>query len=123
MEKKGITFETDTGKRTILLFNKEIVYSYAFIDTEIVAKLTKYIYDSQKDSATTLTSLAKQVCKELEGSFAFIFKSSHFPNEIVATRRGSPLLIGVKTEKKLKVDFVDVEFGNAADSGKCYLIG
>ncbi|CDH52476.1 l-glutamine d-fructose 6-phosphateamidotansferase [Lichtheimia corymbifera JMRC:FSU:9682] len=97
LEKKGITFETDT-------------------DTEIVAKLTKYIYDSQKDSTTTLTSLAKQVCKELEGSFAFIFKSSHFPNEIVATRRGSPLLIGVKTEKKLKVDFVDVEFGNAADS-------
>lgn len=88
-----------------------------------MAKLTKYIYDSQKDSTTTLTSLAKQVCKELEGSFAFIFKSSHFPNEIVATRRGSPLLIGVKTEKKLKVDFVDVEFGNAADSGKCDLIG
>ncbi|CAG8716213.1 19762_t:CDS:2, partial [Gigaspora rosea] len=26
------------------------------------------------------------------------------------TRRGSPLLVGVKTEKKLKVDFVDVEF-------------
>lgn len=24
-------------------------------------------------------------------------------------RRGSPLLIGVKTDKKLKVDFVDVE--------------
>jgi glucosamine--fructose-6-phosphate aminotransferase (isomerizing) len=30
---------------------------------------------------------------------------------VVVARRGSPLLIGVKTEKKLKVDFVDVEFG------------
>lgn len=30
---------------------------------------------------------------------------------MVVARRGSPLLIGVKTEKKLKVDFVDVEFG------------
>lgn len=40
-----------------------------------------------------------------------IIKSTHFPDEIVATRRGSPLLIGVKAEKKLKVDFVDVEFG------------
>ena len=30
---------------------------------------------------------------------------------MVATRRGSPLIIGVKTPKKLKVDFVDVEFG------------
>lgn len=42
-----------------------------------------------------------------------IFKSVHFPNEVVATRRGSPLLIGVKTPKKLKVDFVDVEFGTS----------
>jgi glucosamine 6-phosphate synthetase-like amidotransferase/phosphosugar isomerase protein len=47
-----------------------------------------------------------------EGAFAFIFKSAHFPDEMVATRRGSPLLVGVKTEKKLKVDFVDVEFGS-----------
>lgn len=30
---------------------------------------------------------------------------------MVVARRGSPLLIGVKTERKLKVDFVDVEFG------------
>ncbi|KAF9915242.1 glutamine--fructose-6-phosphate transaminase (isomerizing), partial [Modicella reniformis] len=44
-----------------------------------------------------------------------IFKSVHFPNEVVATRRGSPLLIGVKTPKKLKVDFVDVEFGGIAE--------
>ncbi|KAH0580888.1 glutamine--fructose-6-phosphate transaminase (isomerizing) [Termitomyces sp. 'cryptogamus'] len=58
----------------------------------------------------TFTDLIKLVLKELEGSFAFVFKSKHFPNEIVTARRGSPLLIGVKTDKKLKVDFVDVEF-------------
>ena len=28
---------------------------------------------------------------------------------MVAARRGSPLLIGVRTAKKLKVDFVDVD--------------
>ena len=44
-----------------------------------------------------------------EGAFALIFKSRHFPNEMVAARRGSPLLIGVKTAKHLKTDFVDVE--------------
>ncbi|KAI9312972.1 putative GFA1-glucosamine--fructose-6-phosphate transaminase [Dichotomocladium elegans] len=97
LEKKGITFETDT-------------------DTECVAKLTKYVYDTQKDANMTFTSLVKAVVKEVEGSFAFIFKSSRFPNEIVATRRGSPLLVGVRTEKKLKVDFVDVEFGNAGEA-------
>lgn len=31
---------------------------------------------------------------------------------MVAARRGSPIIIGVKSDKKLKVDFVDVEFGN-----------
>lgn len=36
--------------------------------------------------------------------------STHYPLELVATRRGSPLIIGMKTDIKLKVDFVDVEF-------------
>ncbi|KAG5459522.1 MAG: nucleophile aminohydrolase, partial [Olpidium bornovanus] len=93
LEKKGYTFESDT-------------------DTEAVAKLAKYLWDTQKGGKPlTFTNLVKGVIKELEGAFAFIFKSVHFPNEVVATRRGSPLLIGVKTAKKLKVDFVDVEFG------------
>ena len=54
-----------------------------------------------------------------EGAFAFVFKSIHYPDEVVICRRGSPVLIGVKTEKKLKIDFVDVEFSgpNAGDEG------
>ncbi|KAJ3106134.1 glutamine--fructose-6-phosphate transaminase (isomerizing) [Phlyctochytrium planicorne] len=93
LEKKGYVFESDT-------------------DTECIAKLAKYLYDSQKgNKALTFTTLIKAVIKELEGAFALILKSTHFPHEMVATRRGSPLLIGVKTAKKLKVDFVDVEFG------------
>nr|KAJ3419379.1 glutamine--fructose-6-phosphate transaminase (isomerizing) [Polyrhizophydium stewartii] len=93
LEKFGFVFESDT-------------------DTEAVAKLAKYIYDTQKKAvgdAMTFHGLVKAVCKELEGAFALIFKSKHFPNEMVAARRGSPLLIGVKTSKKLKVDFVDVD--------------
>ena len=79
-------------------------------DTEAVAILTKYVYDSQPDKRITFTELVKAVLKELEGSFAFVFKSKHYPDEVVVARRGSPLLVGVKTDKKLKVDFVDVEF-------------
>ncbi|KAJ1562832.1 glutamine--fructose-6-phosphate transaminase (isomerizing), partial [Cladochytrium tenue] len=93
LEKFGYVFESDT-------------------DTEAVAKLAKYIYDEKKKtlgSAITFTGLVKAVCKELEGAFALIFKSTHFPNELVAARRGSPLLIGVRTKKNLKVDFVDVD--------------
>ncbi|OZJ02509.1 Glutamine--fructose-6-phosphate aminotransferase [isomerizing] [Bifiguratus adelaidae] len=98
LEKKGYAFESDT-------------------DTETVAKLAKYIWDSQGGKNISFTDLIKTVIKELEGAFAFIFKSTHFPNEVVAARRGSPLLVGVKTEKKLKVDFVDVEFGAAETDG------
>ncbi|KAJ3071801.1 glutamine--fructose-6-phosphate transaminase (isomerizing) [Podochytrium sp. JEL0797] len=95
LEKKGYMFESDT-------------------DTEAIAKLAKYVYDSQKgNKQLTFTSLIKAVVKELEGAFAMLLKSTHFPNEMIATRRGSPLLIGVRTQKKLKVDFVDVEFGAA----------
>lgn len=94
LEKKGYAFESQT-------------------DTEAVAKLALYLYDQQKAAgkSITFTNLVKAVVKELEGAFAFIFKSTHYPTEVVACRRGSPLLVGVKTDKKLKVDFVDVEFG------------
>lgn len=108
LQKRGYKFESDT-------------------DTEAVAILTKYIYDSQPDKRISFTDLVKAVLKELQGSFAFVFKSKHYPNEIVTARRGSPLLIGVKTEKKLKVDFVDVEFSgepsmaDKPDPRKCIL--
>ncbi|BFZ62781.1 glutamine--fructose-6-phosphate transaminase (isomerizing) [Saitoella coloradoensis] len=95
LQNKGFTFESDT-------------------DTEVVAKLTKYVWEST-GKKLDFTQLAKLVVKELEGAFALLFKSIHFPNEVVATRKGSPLVIGVKTKKKLKVDFVDVEFGQAPD--------
>jgi glutamine---fructose-6-phosphate transaminase (isomerizing) len=97
LQKRGYTFESET-------------------DTEVAAILTKYIYDSQANKRISFTELIKGVLKELEGSFAFVFKSSHYPNEIVTARRGSPLLIGVKSEKKLKVDFVDVEVAGPEDS-------
>ncbi|EKC98542.1 glutamine-fructose-6-phosphate transaminase (isomerizing) [Trichosporon asahii var. asahii CBS 8904] len=90
LQKRGYAFRTDT-------------------DTECVAILCKYVWDSQPNKRLNFQSLVKTVLKELEGSFAFVFKSRHFPDEIIAARRGSPLLIGVKSERKLKVDFVDVE--------------
>jgi glucosamine--fructose-6-phosphate aminotransferase (isomerizing) len=79
-------------------------------ETEAVAILTKYVYDSQPDKRITFTELIKAVLKELSSSFAFVFNSKHYPDQVVTARRGSPLLIGVKTEKKLELDFVDVEF-------------
>lgn len=39
--------------------------------------------------------LVMEVLSQLEGASALLFKSSHYPNEMVACRRGSPLIIGL----------------------------
>ncbi|QWU86192.1 hypothetical protein CA3LBN_000410 [Candidozyma haemuli] len=81
-------------------------------DTECIAKLFKHIYDSNAQAGQYIdfNDLTKQVLYELEGSYGLLVKSVHFPGEVCGTRNGSPLLVGVKTERKLKVDFVDIEF-------------
>ncbi|KAG2733019.1 hypothetical protein G9P44_004009 [Scheffersomyces stipitis] len=81
-------------------------------DTECIAKLYKHIYDTNQKAGiiADLNELTKQVLYELEGSYGLLVKSTHYPGEVCGTRKGSPLLVGVKTERKLKVDFVDVEF-------------
>ncbi|CAI7651965.1 unnamed protein product [Penicillium manginii] len=89
LESKGFRFETET-------------------DTECIAKLAKYLYDQHPDIEFTV--LAKAVIKELEGAFGLLLKSVHYPHEVIAARKGSPLVIGVRTSKKMKVDFVDVEY-------------
>lgn len=46
-----------------------------------------------------------------EGAFALCFKSKYFPGECVATRRGSPLLVGIKTKTRLATDHVPILYG------------
>ena len=89
LETKGFKFETET-------------------DTECIAKLCKYIYDAHPDIEFTV--LAKAVINELQGAFGLLLKSIHYKHEVIAARKGSPLVVGVRTTKKMKVDFVDVEY-------------
>ncbi|KAF7536496.1 hypothetical protein G7054_g4487 [Neopestalotiopsis clavispora] len=89
LESKGLRFETET-------------------DTECIAKLAKYIYDQHPTLG--FVDLTKTVINELEGAYGLLIKSVHYPHEVVAARKGSPLVIGVKTQKRMKVDFVDVEY-------------
>lgn len=98
---KGFTFESET-------------------DTECIAKLFKHIYDTNLKAGLSpdFNELTKQVLYELEGSYGLLVKSVHYPGEVCGTRKGSPLLVGVKTDKKLKVDFVDVEFPENQPSGQ-----
>lgn len=81
-------------------------------DTECIAKLFKYLFDQYSKAGAYLdfSQLAKLALRELEGAYGLLVKSTYYPGEVIASRKGSPLLIGVKTDKKLKTDFVDVEF-------------
>ena len=81
-------------------------------DTETVVKLIKYVYDKHKAAGDKLTfqDLVELVITQLEGAFALLFKSVHFPGEVAATRRGSPLLIGVKCDSQLGTNHIPIVF-------------
>ena len=38
-----------------------------------------------------------EVMGRLEGAFALLIKSTHYPGELVACKRGSPLLLGIRS--------------------------
>jgi glutamine---fructose-6-phosphate transaminase (isomerizing) len=73
--RKGYMFESDT-------------------DTEVIPKLTKYLFDKFHDQIT-FRQLVMEVLRQLQGAYALLFKSSHYPGELVAAKRGSPLLLGI----------------------------
>uniref|UniRef100_A0A8C3ULK9 glutamine--fructose-6-phosphate transaminase (isomerizing) n=1 Tax=Catharus ustulatus TaxID=91951 RepID=A0A8C3ULK9_CATUS len=89
LESKGYEFESDT-------------------DTETIPKLIKYMYDNRESEDTSFSALVERVIQQLEGAFALVFKSIHYPGEAVATRRGSPLLIGVRSKYKLSTEQIPV---------------
>uniref|UniRef100_A0A668VWE3 glutamine--fructose-6-phosphate transaminase (isomerizing) n=1 Tax=Oreochromis aureus TaxID=47969 RepID=A0A668VWE3_OREAU len=89
LESKGYEFESET-------------------DTESIAKLVKYMYDNRESDDISFATLVERVTQQLEGAFALVFKSVHYPGEVVGTRRGGPLLIGVRSDHKLSSDHIPV---------------
>ncbi|XP_054168262.1 glutamine--fructose-6-phosphate aminotransferase [isomerizing] 1-like isoform X3 [Oppia nitens] len=89
--KKGYTFESDT-------------------DTEVIAKFAHHLYKKQPN--IKFRELVEQVIQQLEGAFALVFKSKYFPGECVATRRGSPLLVGIKTKTNLISDHIPIIYSS-----------
>ncbi|CAG9763170.1 unnamed protein product [Ceutorhynchus assimilis] len=90
LEQKGYRFESET-------------------DTEIIAKLIFHFYKTHPNFS--FRELVENVVQQLEGAFALCFKSKHFQGECVATRRGSPLLVGIKTKTRLATDHIPILYG------------
>jgi len=91
---KGHKFESDT-------------------DTEVIAKLIKHI--RSQNPGDSFLQLVEKTITQLEGAFACVFKSPLFPGECVATRRGSPLLVGIKAESALESDHIPVQYSAEED--------
>lgn len=46
--------------------------------------------------------LVMEVMKKMEGAYALLIKSRHYPGEMVAAKRGSPMIVGIKEGKENK---------------------
>uniref|UniRef100_A0A914V3J3 glutamine--fructose-6-phosphate transaminase (isomerizing) n=1 Tax=Plectus sambesii TaxID=2011161 RepID=A0A914V3J3_9BILA len=80
-------------------------------DTEVIAKLVQHIHD--RYPTLNFRQLVETVIQQLEGAFALAFKSSKFPGQLVASRRGSPLLVGIKSKSRLSTDHFPVYYSKA----------
>ena len=77
----------------------------------------------------SLPELVMDVMSHLEGAFALLIKSTHYPGELVACKRGSPLILGIKaapvhdSPAKLRVSAGDhgAMRSMAGDALECFL--
>ena len=67
--------------------------------------MAKFVFDRLSEQTTNdgegsenvpFSQVVMEVMRRLEGAYAIILKSLHYPNESVACKRGSPLLLGIK---------------------------
>ncbi|XP_041675244.1 glutamine--fructose-6-phosphate aminotransferase [isomerizing] 2 isoform X6 [Drosophila eugracilis] len=90
LTKRGYEFESDT-------------------DTEVFAKLVHHLWKTHPTHS--FRELVEQAILQVEGAFAIAVKSKHFPGECVASRRSSPLLVGIKTKTRLATDHIPILYG------------
>ncbi|KAH8255016.1 hypothetical protein KR032_002675, partial [Drosophila birchii] len=90
LSKRGYEFESDT-------------------DTEVFAKLVHHLWKNHP--TYSFRELVEQAILQVEGAFAIAVKSKHFPGECVASRRSSPLLVGIKTKTRLATDHIPILYG------------
>jgi glucosamine--fructose-6-phosphate aminotransferase (isomerizing) len=66
-------------------------------DTETVAHLVARAYDGTDGAATAgdLAASLRAVCRRLQGAFTLVIAHADEPDQIVAARRSSPLVVGI----------------------------
>uniref|UniRef100_A0A8B9HVK2 glutamine--fructose-6-phosphate transaminase (isomerizing) n=1 Tax=Astyanax mexicanus TaxID=7994 RepID=A0A8B9HVK2_ASTMX len=67
-------------------------------DTEVIPKLIKYLYDNRESNYVSFSTLVERVIQQLVS---------------IRTSRGSPLLIGVRSQYKLSTEQVPIQYNNS----------
>jgi len=88
LQKEGYSFSTDT-------------------DTEIIPILMQFLYESKiRNDPPTFPDLLRETLTYINGTYALLVMSNKYPYEIVAARKGSPLLLGIKSKTSVGMDLV-----------------
>uniref|UniRef100_A0A6B2L386 glutamine--fructose-6-phosphate transaminase (isomerizing) n=1 Tax=Arcella intermedia TaxID=1963864 RepID=A0A6B2L386_9EUKA len=95
LEKRGFEFDSQT-------------------DTEVIAKLALYFYETERKENVgriSFASIIRRVSKVLNGAYAFACISTFFPHEMCIIKRGSPLILGFKhlQDSNIPIMFSDEE--------------
>eukprot|EP01116_Phalansterium_solitarium_P024898 TRINITY_DN9261_c0_g1_i2.p1 TRINITY_DN9261_c0_g1~~TRINITY_DN9261_c0_g1_i2.p1 ORF type:complete len:506 (-),score=180.23 TRINITY_DN9261_c0_g1_i2:123-1640(-) len=68
-------------------------------DTEVIVKLAQFLYDNHLASGSrpSFPLLVAEVCKVIQGAYAIVMMSAHYPGEAICVKVSSPLILGVKS--------------------------
>lgn len=79
--REGESFDTDT-------------------DTEAFAKLLKILYRRKQDQPQSFQKLVQSALQEIQGAYAMVITSRRYPGEMIACKRGGPLMFAVKSSEE-----------------------
>ena len=99
---------------------------YSDTDSEILAKLALFVYNQlykQTGKKPSFLTVITNTMRLVDGTYGCVWKSSLYPNEAIACRLSSPLLLGLKypdepqmTHSARSVEFDDDSFIHISDA-------
>lgn len=96
-----------SNNRRLAIIHNGIIENYASIKQNLIGKghkflsdtdtevLIHFIEDVQKETGATLEAALRLALKEVVGAYAIVVMSLDHPGQLIAARKGSPLVIGV----------------------------
>lgn len=92
----GIIENHDTLRR----FLEELGYQFlSETDTEVAAHLIHYHYEQQKQYPKSLLEAVQTTASKMSGAFSLGVIHQKHPHELIAVRKGSPLVVGLGVEE------------------------